>query len=91
MSPNWLHSQVVQSHEVPLEALFFQAKHPQLLLIGLIFYTLQHLHCVFLDPLQHFNVFLVVRGPRLNTDFETWPYQCKVQIATLVLLGSFWD
>ena len=29
--------------------------------------------------LQHLNVFLVERGPKLNTVFEVWPHQCRVQ------------
>ena len=28
---------------------------------------------------QHLNVFLVVRGPKLNTVLEVWPHQCQVQ------------
>ncbi|KAK4826723.1 LOW QUALITY PROTEIN: hypothetical protein QYF61_010976 [Mycteria americana] len=36
--------------------------------------TLHQLHCRSLDTLQHLNVFLVVRGPKLNTVFE-----CRVQ------------
>ena len=29
--------------------------------------------------LQHLNVFLVVRGPKLNTVLEVSPHQCQVQ------------
>ena len=29
--------------------------------------------------LQHVNVFLVVRGPKLNTVFKVRPHQCQVQ------------
>ncbi|KAK4809957.1 hypothetical protein QYF61_002914 [Mycteria americana] len=35
--------------------------------------------CPSLDALQHLNVFLVVRGPKLNTVFEVQPHQCQVQ------------
>ncbi|KAK4824404.1 hypothetical protein QYF61_014715 [Mycteria americana] len=51
----------------------FQAKQPQfpqLLLIRLLLQTLHQLRCPSLDTLQHLNVSLVVRGPKLNTVFE---------------------
>ncbi|KAK4829933.1 hypothetical protein QYF61_007656 [Mycteria americana] len=35
--------------------------------------------CPSLDTLQHLNVFLLVRGPKLNTVFEVQPHQCRVQ------------
>ncbi|KAK4827459.1 hypothetical protein QYF61_018180 [Mycteria americana] len=37
------------------------------------------LHWPSLDTLQHLNVSLVVRGPKLNTVFEVRPHQCRVQ------------
>ncbi|KAK4820567.1 hypothetical protein QYF61_001630 [Mycteria americana] len=37
------------------------------------------LRCPSLDTLQHLNVPLVVGGPKLNTVFEVWPHQCRVQ------------
>ncbi|KAK4825919.1 hypothetical protein QYF61_003414 [Mycteria americana] len=37
------------------------------------------LRCPSLDMLQHLNVSLVVRGPKLNTVFEVQPHQCRVQ------------
>ncbi|KAK4806937.1 hypothetical protein QYF61_027304 [Mycteria americana] len=37
------------------------------------------LRCPSLDTLQHLNVSLVVRGPKLNTVFEVRPHQCRVQ------------
>ncbi|KAK4832559.1 hypothetical protein QYF61_024059 [Mycteria americana] len=43
------------------------------------FQTLHQLRCHSLDTLQHLNVFLVVRGPKLNTGFEVRPHQCRVQ------------
>ncbi|KAK4829527.1 hypothetical protein QYF61_005166, partial [Mycteria americana] len=64
---------VVESHKVsPLPPLL-QAKQPQFpqpLPIRLLLQTLHHLHCPSLDTLQHLNVSLVVRDPKLNTGFE---------------------
>ncbi|KAK4829404.1 hypothetical protein QYF61_003885 [Mycteria americana] len=60
----------------------FQAKQsqlPQPLLIRLLLQTLHQLRCPSLDTLQHLNVSLVVRGPKLNTVFEVRPHQCRVQ------------
>ncbi|KAK4824837.1 hypothetical protein QYF61_020210 [Mycteria americana] len=60
----------------------FQAKQPQFpqpLLIRLLLQTLHQLRCPSLDMLQHLNVSLVVRGPKLNTVFEVRPHQCRVQ------------
>ncbi|KAK4826939.1 hypothetical protein QYF61_012788 [Mycteria americana] len=60
----------------------FQAKQPQLpqpLLIRLLLQTLHQLPCPSLDTLQHLNVPLVVRGPKLNTIFKVQPHQCRVQ------------
>ncbi|KAK4828653.1 hypothetical protein QYF61_000301 [Mycteria americana] len=54
----------------------FQAKQPQFpqpLLIRLVLQTLHQLRCPSLDTLQHLHVFLVVRGPKLNTVFESLP------------------
>ncbi|KAK4818053.1 LOW QUALITY PROTEIN: hypothetical protein QYF61_004580 [Mycteria americana] len=53
-----------------------QSQFPQLLLMRL---TLHQLRCPSLDMLQHLNVSLVVRGPKLNTVFEVRPHQCRVQ------------
>ncbi|KAK4828617.1 hypothetical protein QYF61_000069 [Mycteria americana] len=60
----------------------FQAKQsqfPQPLLIRLLLQTLHQLRCPSLDTLQHLNVSLVERGPKLNTVFEVRPHQCRVQ------------
>ncbi|KAK4821661.1 hypothetical protein QYF61_027129 [Mycteria americana] len=60
----------------------FQTKQPQFpqpLLIRLLLQTLHQLRCPSLDTLQHLNVSLVVRGPKLNTVFEVRPHQCPVQ------------
>ncbi|KAK4823924.1 hypothetical protein QYF61_008310 [Mycteria americana] len=51
----------------------------QPLLIRLLLQTLHQLRCPSLDTLQHLNVSLVVRGPKLNTVFEVRPHQCRVQ------------
>ncbi|KAK4823962.1 hypothetical protein QYF61_008348 [Mycteria americana] len=65
-----------------LSTISFQAKQPhfpQPLLIRLLLQTLHQLCCPSLDMLQHLNVSLVVRGPKLNTVFEVRPHQCRVQ------------
>ncbi|KAK4823556.1 LOW QUALITY PROTEIN: hypothetical protein QYF61_003300 [Mycteria americana] len=64
---------VVESDKVSPQPPFLQAKQPQLpqpLLIRLLLQTLHQLRCPSLDTLQHLNVSLVVRGPKLNTVFE---------------------
>ncbi|KAK4826679.1 hypothetical protein QYF61_010688 [Mycteria americana] len=53
-----------------------QPQFPQLLLIGLVLQTLHQLRCPSLDMLQPLNVFLVVKGPKLNTVFMMQPHQC---------------
>ncbi|KAK4806152.1 hypothetical protein QYF61_001075 [Mycteria americana] len=73
---------VVESNKVSPQPPFLQAKQPQFpqpLLIRLVLQTLHQLHCPSLDMLQHLNVSLVVRGPKLNTVFEVRPHQCRVQ------------
>ncbi|KAK4823675.1 hypothetical protein QYF61_005646 [Mycteria americana] len=47
-----------------------QPQFPQPLLIRLLLQTLHQLRCPSLDTLQHLNVPLVVRGPKLNTVFQ---------------------
>ncbi|KAK4826724.1 hypothetical protein QYF61_010977 [Mycteria americana] len=37
------------------------------------------LRCPSLDTLQHFNVLLILRGPKLNTVCKVQPHQCQVQ------------
>lgn len=49
---------------------------PQLLLIILALQTLPQLYCP--SPL-HLSVFVQVRGPKLNPEFELWPQQCPAQ------------
>ncbi|KAK4832516.1 hypothetical protein QYF61_023581 [Mycteria americana] len=56
-----------------------QLQFPQPLLIRLVLQTLHQLRCPSLDTLQHLNVSLVVRGPKLNTGFDVKPHQCRVQ------------
>ncbi|KAK4825492.1 hypothetical protein QYF61_027647 [Mycteria americana] len=48
-----------------------QPQFPQPLLTRLLLQTLHQLRCPSLDTLQHLNVSLVVRGPKLNTVFKT--------------------
>ncbi|KAK4807165.1 hypothetical protein QYF61_024285 [Mycteria americana] len=73
---------VVESNKVSPQPPLLQAKQsqfPQPLLIRLVLQTLHQLRCPSLDMLEHLNVFLVVRGPKLNTVFEVRPHQCRVQ------------
>ncbi|KAK4831914.1 hypothetical protein QYF61_020291 [Mycteria americana] len=73
---------VVESDKVSPQPPFLQTKPPQFpqpLLIRLVLQTLHQLRCPSLDMLQHLNVFLVVRDPKLNTVFEVRPHQCRVQ------------
>ncbi|KAK4818581.1 hypothetical protein QYF61_015381 [Mycteria americana] len=72
----------VESEKVSPQPPFLQTKQPQFpqpLLIRLLLQTLHQLRCPSLDTLQHLNVSLVVGGPKLNTGFEVWPHQCRVQ------------
>ncbi|KAK4826589.1 hypothetical protein QYF61_010351 [Mycteria americana] len=62
-----------------------QPQFPQPLLIRLVLQTLHQLRCPSLDTLQHLNVSLVVRGPKLNTLFESLP--TLKQINTPAQLG----
>ncbi|KAJ7415365.1 hypothetical protein WISP_78556 [Willisornis vidua] len=74
---------LVESNEItPHNLLCFRLNNPsslQLLLIRFAPQTLHQFPCPSLDLVQHLNVFLVVRGPKLNTGFEVWPHQCQVQ------------
>ncbi|KAK4827170.1 LOW QUALITY PROTEIN: hypothetical protein QYF61_015132 [Mycteria americana] len=73
---------VVENDKVSPQPPLLQTKQPQFpqpLLIRLLLQTLHQLCCPSLDPLQHLNVLLVVRGPKLNTVFEVQPHQCQVQ------------
>ncbi|KAK4820222.1 hypothetical protein QYF61_021727 [Mycteria americana] len=68
---------VVESDKVSPQPPLLQTKQsqfPQPLLIRLVLQTLHQLCCPSLDTLQHLNVSLVVRGPKLNTVFK-----CRVQ------------
>ncbi|KAK4824605.1 hypothetical protein QYF61_016874 [Mycteria americana] len=61
---------VVESDKVSPEPPLLQINQhqfPQPLLIRLVLQTLHQLCCPSLDTLQHLNVLLVVRGPKLNT------------------------
>ncbi|KAK4816334.1 hypothetical protein QYF61_015018 [Mycteria americana] len=73
---------IVESNKVSPQPPFLQAKQPhfpQPLLTRLVLQTFHQLRCPSLDMLQHLNVSLGVRGPKLNTVFEVWPHQCRVQ------------
>jgi len=73
---------VVESDKVSPQPSLFQTKQSQFhqpLLIRLVLQTLHQPHCPSLDTLQHVNVLLVVRGPKLNTVLEVHPHQCRVQ------------
>ncbi|KAK4806931.1 hypothetical protein QYF61_012652 [Mycteria americana] len=64
---------VVESNKVSPQPPFLQAKQPQFpqpLLIRLLLQTLHQLRCPSLGTLQHLNVLLVLRGPKLNTVFK---------------------
>jgi len=66
---------VVESNKVPPQPPLLQTEQPQLpqlLLSRLVLQTLPQPCCPSLDTLQPLNVFLVVRGPKLNTAFEVW-------------------
>ncbi|KAK4806225.1 LOW QUALITY PROTEIN: hypothetical protein QYF61_013369 [Mycteria americana] len=72
----------VESNKVSPQPPFLQAKQPQFpqpLLIRLLLQTLHQLRCPSLDTLQHLNVSLVVRGPKMNTVFKVWSQQCCIQ------------
>ena len=69
---------VVESDKVSPQPPFLQAKQPQFpqpLLIRLVLQTLHQLRCPSLDMFQDLNVFLVVRGPKLNTELKVRPHQ----------------
>ncbi|KAK4816266.1 LOW QUALITY PROTEIN: hypothetical protein QYF61_014338 [Mycteria americana] len=70
---------VVGSKKVSPQPPFLQPKQPQLPQPLLIRLTLHQLRCPSLDTLQHLNVSLVGRGPKLNTVFEVRPHQRQVQ------------
>ncbi|KAK4831181.1 LOW QUALITY PROTEIN: hypothetical protein QYF61_015913 [Mycteria americana] len=70
---------VVESDKVSPQPPFLQAKQPQFPQPLLLRRTLHQLRCPSLDTPQHLHVFLVVRGPKLNTRFEVRPHQCWVQ------------
>ncbi|KAK4813607.1 LOW QUALITY PROTEIN: hypothetical protein QYF61_011953, partial [Mycteria americana] len=72
----------VESNKVSPQPPLLQAKQPQFPQpppIRLVLQTLHQLRCPSLDTLQHLNVSLGVRGPKLNTGFEVRPHQCRVQ------------
>jgi len=74
---------VVESDKVPPQPPLLKTKQPQFpqpLLIRLVLQTPLEPRCPPLDTLQHLEVFLVVRGPKLNTVLQVRPHQCRVQV-----------
>jgi len=72
----------VESDKVSPQPPLLQTEQPQLpqpLLIRLVLQTLHQLHCSSLDMLQQLNVFLVVKGSKLNTVLEVRPHKCQAQ------------
>ncbi|KAJ7425690.1 hypothetical protein WISP_22452 [Willisornis vidua] len=72
---------VVGNDMVSPEPPFLQGKYlqiPQVFLTVHVLQTLRQLSCLSLDMVQHLNVFLVVKGPELDTEFVVWPHQCPV-------------
>ncbi|KAK4827864.1 hypothetical protein QYF61_022014 [Mycteria americana] len=64
----------VESDKVSPQPLLLQAKQtqfPQPLLTRLVLQTLHQLRCPSLDTFRHLNDSLVVKGPKLNTVFNT--------------------
>ena len=71
--------EVVECNEVSPEPPLLQTKQSQLshlLLKRFVVQTPHQLCCPSLKMLQDLNVFLVVRGPKLNTVLKVWPHQC---------------
>ena len=73
---------LIKSDKVTPEPPFLQAEQTQLLqplLVGLVLQTPHQLCRPSLDSLEHLNVLIVVRGPKLNTVLEVQPHQSRVQ------------
>ena len=72
----------VESNKVPPQPPLLHTKQPhfpQPLLSRLLLQTLPQPRCPSLDTLQHLNVLLVVRGPKLHTALKVQSHQCIVQ------------
>ena len=70
--------EVVECNEVSPEHPLLQTEQsqlPQMLLIRLVLQTPHQFCCPSLDMFQDLNVFLVVRGPQLNTVLKVQPHQ----------------
>ncbi|KAK4817402.1 hypothetical protein QYF61_013272 [Mycteria americana] len=86
-----IHSHVIKEnlhHGCMNTKLAKQPQLPQPLPIRLVLQTLHQLRCPSLETLQHVNVSLVVRGPKLNTVFELYvlgmtPYEVSLKPAIL--------
>jgi len=69
----------VESNKVLPQPLLLQTKQlqlPQPLLVRLVLQTSHQPHCPSLDTLHQLNIFLAVRGPKLNTALQVRPHQC---------------
>ena len=83
----------VENDKVPLQPLFLQTKQsqfPQSLLMRLLLLTSHQPCSSSLDTLQQLHVFLVVRGPKMNTVLQVWSHQCKYRgtITSLLWLAT---
>ena len=56
-----------------------QSQLCQLLLISPVLQTPHQLHCPSLDTFHGLDVFLMMRGPKLNTVLEGQPHQYRIQ------------
>ena len=73
---------VVESNDISPEPPLLQTKQsqfPQPLLIRLVFLILHQLCRPSLDTFQSLNVFLVVKGPKMNTVLKLKPHQSWLQ------------
>lgn len=76
----------------PLNLLFFQTEQSQF--SAAPHKMLQTLHqncCISLDMLQGFDVFLIMKRPKLNTVRLVWPHQGWVWTITSLLLLKHYD
>lgn len=64
---------------LPLSFFFLGPNNPVSFSTPRRIYALYQLCCPFLDILQYLNVFLWVRGQKLDAGFEVWPHQCWAQ------------
>ena len=82
---------VVETDKVSPQPPLLQTKQPQfpqLLLIGLVLWTLHQLRCFSLDTLQHLSVVLVVRVPEGAQYLRYSLTSTEYRITSLVLLAT---